>query len=454
MKEQQEIRERDFFHSLKDNLFFDHKMETLPRDQLEGQQAKLLRQTLHYAMENSPFYKKRFKQIGLNPGELQSVQDLQKTGFFTTKEDLRENYPFGMLALSLNQVAELHATSGTTGTPTLAFHTSKDLDDWAEISARSLAMSGLTRDDVFQITPSFGMFSGGFGFYHGARKVGAAVLPASAGYSHRQIQFMTDLGTTMFSAIVSYAFRLAEVAEEMGVDLKKQTKVRKGVFGSEMWTKEMKARLAKLWDLEPFDIYGFTEMYGPGMGNDCLIHDGLHIWEDYFLVEVIDPKSGELLGPEEEGELVITTLRKEAMPLIRYRTRDISFLLDSLSCECGRSHRKYREIRARSDDMIKVSGVNFWPSQLESLLLKESELGPEYRIKISQAHSIDKMIIEVESKELISDYDKKVLIASKLSKNLKELLLFTPEVVVVDPNSLPRIEIGKAQRVLDERMKK
>jgi phenylacetate-CoA ligase len=436
------------------DTYFDLKMETLPRDKLEENQSELLKQTIDHACRNSLFYKHRLKQAGIKPEDIRTIKDLQAKKFFTTKEDLRQNYPFGLLAVPRHQVAEMHATSGTTGTPTLGLHTEGDLEDWSKISARCLVMSGLTKNDVFQITPSLGMFSGGFGFYHGGRKVGATIVPSSAGFSKRQIQFMMDFGTTMFSAIVSYAFRLAEVALEMGIDLKKQTKVRKGIFGSEMWTREMKGRLASIWDMDPYDIYGFTELYGPGVGNDCRVHDGLHIWEDYFLVEVIDPESGEEVGHEEEGELVFTTLRKEAMPLIRYRSGDISSLLDSLSCECGRTHRKYEEIRARADDMIKVSGVNFWPSQLEAVLLKEDGVGPEYRINISRINSIDRMTIEVESKEKISDEAKRDLLSKRLAKALHDTLLFSPEIIVVDPNSLPRVEVGKTMRVNDERRKR
>ncbi len=406
---------------------------------------------MHQAYERSLFYKQSFKRLAIKPEDVHSIEELQSKKFFTTKEDLRKNYPFGMLAIPRHEVAEMHATSGTTGTPTLGLHSEKDLDDWAEIAARSLVMSGLTKQDVFQITPSLGMFSGGFGFYHGGRKVGATIVPASAGFSKRQIQFMVDFGTTMFCAIVSYAFRLAEVAQEMGIDLKKQTKVRKGIFGSEIWTREMKSKLANAWEMDPYDIYGFTELYGPGVGNDCRIHDGLHIWEDHFLVEVIDPETLEPLGPEEEGELVFTTLRKEAMPLIRYRSRDISALLDAVSCDCGRTHRRYKEITARSDDMIKVSGVNFWPSQFESILLKEDGVGSEYRIRISKTNSIDRMTIEVESKEKILDSLKKETLSKKLAKDLHDRLLFSPEVIIVDPNSLPRVEVGKMPRVSDER---
>lgn len=433
------------------DAYFNPKSETSSRSEIEENQSRLFRLAVHQAFENSLFYKQYFKRLAMKPEDVHSIKELQEKKFFTTKEDLRKNYPFGMLAIPRLGLAEMHATSGTTGTPTLGLHSAKDLDDWGEIAARSLVMSGLSKGDVFQITPSLGMFSGGFGFYHGGRKVGATIVPASAGFSKRQIQFMVDFGTTMFCAIVSYAFRLAEVAEDMGIDLKKQTKARKGIFGSEIWTREMKKKLANTWDMDPYDIYGFTELYGPGVGNDCRIHDGLHIWEDYFLVEVIDPKTLEPLGPEEEGELVFTTLRKEAMPLIRYRSRDISSLFDSLSCDCGRTHRRYKEITARSDDMIKVSGVNFWPSQIESVLLKEDEVGPEYRIKISKTGSSDRMIVEIESKEKILDRSKKEVLSKKLAKDLHDRLLFSPEVIVVDPNSLPRVEVGKTTRISDER---
>jgi phenylacetate-CoA ligase len=438
-------------HSRRESPYFNPRAETESRAIIEETQSKLFRQTVQNACENSLFYKEYFKRLGIKAEDIDSIKNLQSRKFFTTKEDLRTNYPYGMLAISRTKVAEMHATSGTTGTPTLGLHSQRDLDDWAEIAARSLVMSGLTKEDVFQITPSLGMFSGGFGFYHGCRKVGATIVPASAGFSKRQIQYMIDFGTTMFCAIVSYAFRLAEVASETGIDLKKDTKVRKGVFGSEIWTREMKGRLSNIWDMDPYDIYGFTELYGPGVGNDCVVHDGLHIWEDFFLVEVIDPETLDPVGPEEEGELVFTTLRKEAMPLLRYRSRDISSLIDSTTCECGRTHRRYKEIKARSDDMIKISGVNFWPSEIETLLLKEENVDPEYRIKISKAGFLDRVTIEIESREKILDQSKKEVLSKKLAKDLRDGLLFSPEVIIIDPNTLPRVEVGKTKRVLDER---
>jgi phenylacetate-CoA ligase len=433
--------------------FFNRRAETIHRDELDRIQAKLFRATIKHAYSNSLLYRQTFKNQGAKPEDIKSIKDLQKMKFFTTKDDLRKSFPFGALAVPRNRVVEIHASSGTTGTPTLGLHTAEDIEDWGEVSARSLAMSGLGKEDVFQITPSLGMFSGGFGFYHGARKIGCTIVPSGAGFSKRQLEYMKSFGTTMISAIVSYAFRLAEVAEENGVNLKEDTLVRKGSFGSEIWTKETKKRISNLWGMDPYDIYGFTEIYGPGMGNDCFVHEGLHMWEDYLLVEVVDPENGELVGAEEEGELVFTTLRKVAMPLLRYRSRDISALLDSRSCDCGRTHRRWREITGRSDDMIKVSGVNFWPSQIEEILLGESEVLGEYLINVTRENALDRVRIKVESKEKLEDQNRRENLAKKLAQRLRESLLFSSEVEVVDPNSLPRVEVGKAKRVFDEREK-
>ena len=433
------------------DTYFNEKIEKLSRKELSKIQERQLRYISHYAYENSVFYKKSFDAAGLKPEDVRSIEILQKAKIFTTKDDLRRGFPFGMLAVPRERVVEMHATSGTTGTPTLGLHTAKDIDDWGEVAARALTMSGMTKDDIFQITPSLGMFSGGFGFYHGARKVGCTIVPASAGFSKRQIQFMIDFGTTMFSAIVSYAFRLAEIAHEMGIDPARDTKVRKGVFGSEMWTREMKNKISKIWDMDPYDIYGFTELCGPGVGNDCRMHDGIHIWQDYYYTEVVDPKTGEPVGPEEEGELVFTTLTKEAMPLIRYRSRDISALMDVGVCGCGRTHQKFKPIKARADDMLKISGVNFWPSEVESVLLKEGQVGTEYQIRVTKVDSTDRMQITVESKDKIEDQNARTQLGKKISASLHDVLLFNPEVVIVDPNTLPRVEVGKANRVIDER---
>lgn len=433
------------------DTYFDKRIEMLPRRELRQLQARRFKAVIRKAYDNSAFYRRGFRRLGVVPDDVMGIETLQKLHFFTTKDHVGTEYPYGLLAVPREQVVEMHSSSGTSGTPVLGLHTEADLRDWGEISARCLTMAGMTKKDVFQITPSLGMFSGGFGFYHGARRIGCTIVPASAGFSKRQIQFMLDFGTTMFSAIVSYAFRLAQVAEEMGVDLLKQTKVRKGVFGSEMWTKEAKNKLSKLWELDPYDVYGFAEMYGPGMGNDCRMHDGLHVWQDFFLVEVVDPKTGEPLGPEEEGELVFTTLRKNAMPLIRYRCRDVSFLYGSRTCDCGRTHQKYKEIIARTDDMVKVSGVNFWPSEVESVLLRTEMVGPEYRIRLSRVNFTDRVKIEVESASRLKDKESKDKLSRELASELRNTLSFSPEVEILDPGTLSRAEVGKAQRMLDER---
>jgi len=430
--------------------YFNEKLERLPRADLAELKTRRLRDTVLGAFRNSEIYVRMAKERRLVPEDIRSIEDLRKARVFTSKDDLRGVYPYGALSVPRNRVVEMHGSSGTTGVPVMGLHTDKDLEDWGEMSARSLKMAGMTRDDVFQITPSLGMFSGGFGFYHGARKIGCTIVPSSAGLSRRQIQFMLDLGTTMFSAIVSYAFRLAEVAKDMGVDPRTQTKVRKGIFGSEIWTKGVKRKLADLWDLDPYDVYGFSEMYGPGMGSDCFTHEGFHIWEDFFLVEVVDSNSGEPIGPEEEGELVVTSLTKEAMPLIRYRTRDISKLIDTRTCDCGRTHNKYSEIIGRTDDMVKISGVNFWPSEVESVILEREDVGTEYRITIHRENYLDRVKIEVESSGRL-DESAKGKLAGELATSLKNVLLFDPTVAVVDPGTLPRVEVGKAQRMVDER---
>lgn len=421
----------------------------MDRSEIRRIQEKRLRQTVAWAYERVPFYRRKLEERGLTPEDIRGLDDLQRLPF-TTKDELRTLYPYGALAVPTSEIVEIHATSGTTGTPTLGFYTSNDIEAWAEVAARSLTMAGIAKDDVFQITPSFGMFTGGFGFYHGARKIGAMIIPTGAGFSRRQIQYMIDFGTTAVCAVVSYILRLTETAREMGIDPARDTKVRKGIFGSEMWTTEMKKKISQIWDMDVYDIYGFTELCGPGVANDCYIHDGLHVWEDHFLVEVVDPRTGEVLEPEERGELVFTTLTKEAAPLLRYRCRDISYIYDAAVCECGRTHRRLGWISGRIDDMIKVSGVSVWPSQVESVLLQHPEVGQEYQIIVTRQEGLDRLKIVVESRHKLEKHEADRM-ALKLAKNLRDALMTSVEVSVVDPMSLPRQEVGKAKRVIDER---
>ncbi len=429
--------------------YFNPSAEKMSRKDIAEIQLKRLRQTVSHAYNNVAYYRREMDKLGVKPEDIRGLDDISRLPF-TTKQTLRDHYPFGMLAVPLSEVVEMHATSGTTGVPTLGLYTENDLEVWADVSARSLVMSGLSREDVFQITPSFGMFTGGFGFYHGARKVGALIVPSGAGFSRRQIQFMRDFGTTMVCAVVSYMLRLTETALEMGLDPAKDTKVRKGVFGSETWTEEMKRRISEVWDMDVYDIYGFTELCGPGVANDCRIHDGLHVWEDHFIVEVIDPQTGERLEPEEEGELVFTSLTKEAAPLIRYRSRDLSRIYDSTSCDCGRTHVRIAPIKMRIDDMIKVRGVGIWPSMVETALLKHPELGIEYQIQVSRVKGLDQLKIVVESRDKVGE-DEKARLAQLLRRELHEILMVEPEVEVVDPMTLPRQEVGKAKRIIDNR---
>ncbi len=428
-----------------DSWIWNPSVECMPRDELEKLKLQRLREAVAYAYDRVPYYRRRMKEAGVTPQDIRSLEDLKKLPF-TTKQDLRENQPFGHVAVPLSELLEVHGSSGTTGEPTLVYYTARDIENWSEIMARCLAAAGLTRRDVFQITPSFSLFTGGFGFYYGARKIGALIVPTGPGYSKRQIYVMTKLGTTMIAGIASYALRLAEVAMEMGIDPAKDTKVRKGVFGAEMWSDALRKRIEKVWDMESFDIYGMSELYGPGVAIDCQYHQGLHVWEDHFIVEVIDPGTGEPVEPEEKGELVITALTKEAVPIIRYRTRDISRILDAKSCDCGRTHVRIDRIQGRTDDMFTVSGVNVWPSAVESVILKEPLVGNEYQIIVEKTGSRERMIVRVESSRKLSEEEKEAL-SRRLQYELRETILVSPIVEILDPGTLPRGE-GKAKRVI------
>ncbi|MEM4514084.1 MAG: phenylacetate--CoA ligase, partial [Ignisphaera sp.] len=338
-------------------------LESASRKDLEEIQVKRLREQIYRVYNNTSYYHRKMKEVGLKPEDIKSLEDVKKLPF-TTKDDLRENHPFGYLVVDYSNIVEVHGTSGTTGESIFMYYTAKDIENWGEVMARSLAAAGLTKNDIIQITPSFSLFTGGFGFFYGARKIGACIVPTGPGFSKRQVYVMMKLGTTMLAGIANYALRLAEVAFELGIDPAKDTKVRKGVFGAEMWSNALRKKIEKIWDMETFDIYGMAELYGPGTAIDCEYHEGLHVWEDHYFVEVVDPKTGELLEPEEKGELVVTTLTKDAVPLIRYRTRDITRIIDIKTCECGRTHKKIDRIQGRTDDMFIINGVNIWPSAI------------------------------------------------------------------------------------------
>lgn len=421
----------------------------MPRRDLEQLQLKKLKATIARVYDRVPFYHKRLDSLGLKPSDIHSLKDLQKIPF-TTKDDLRANYPFGLSTVPANDLSIIHTTTGTTGVPVPIPNSVSDIQSWSRQIARCLTAAGITKGDIFQITPAFGLFTGGFGFYYGAKLLEVTVVPTGTGSSRRQIQLMLDFGVTSAVAISSYWLRLAEVALEMGVDPARDTKVRKGIAGSEMWTYGMRERITKIWDADIHNVYGISELCGPGVGVDCDVHEGIHLFEDNYLVEVVDPKTGEILEPEEEGELVFTTLERYAMPLLRYRSRDLTFMFDTYDCECGRTFCRVEWIKGRSDDMLKISGVNVWPSEVESVLLRHSELGSEYQLVVTKVGPLDRLKVVIETKEKLSEEESKRR-AQELAEELREVLLITPDVELVKQGSLPRDETRKAKRVLDMR---
>lgn len=428
---------------------FNESMETLARPKIRELQLKRLQETVHRVYEHVPFYAQQFKKLKITTADIKTLDDVRKLPL-TTKDDLRKNAPFGLMATPLENCIELHASSGTTGVPVTVCYTRHDLDVWGEVMARCLVMSGLTRKDILQNPIPYGTFTGAFGFHYGAQKVGALVIPSGMGQSERQLKLMEYYGTTFLSGVASYMVRLGQVAGEMGIEPKK-LKVRNGLFGAEMFTPGLKKRIMETWDMDVHDIYGLTEMCGPGVSTDCNLHDGLHLWEDHFLVECLDPISLEPVGSEEEGELVLTTLTKEGMPLIRYRTRDIAKLYDARVCECGRTHVRHSMIKGRSDDMLIIRGTNIYPGQVESVLMKHPAVGGNWQMVLSTEDDIDQLTVVVETRERLSQVDSSAL-GSVLQKAIQAVIVFTPRVEVLAPNSIPETGL-KAKRVIDNRRK-
>ena len=425
---------------------FNPKIEKMPRKELKELQLKRLRKIVRYAYENVPFYREKFKSAGIEP-TIKKLDDMEKLPF-TTKDDLRKNAPFGLLALPMENYIELHASSGTTGEPITVCYTRHDLEVWAEVMARCLAMAGLTKKDVFQIPIPYGTFTGAFGFHYGGQKIGALIVPTGKGDSERQIRLMKYYNVTFIAGIASYAMHLASVAKKMGIE-PSELSVRNGIFGAEMFTKAMKKRIEETWNIDVHDIYGLTEMCGPGVSADCDEHDGLHLWEDHFYAEIIDSETGDVLDKEEEGELVLTTLTKEGMPIIRYRTRDITFIYDGL-CNCGRTHLKHAPIKGRSDDMVIIKGTNVFPSQIEEAIMKNDKVGSEWLMIIDKKGDMDELTIKVEGRKKYKEEEKRK-IAEELKKEIRIITTLNANVEIVEPDSLPKHE-GKAKRVIDKRL--
>ena len=430
-----------------DNLYLHPELETLSRSRLEKLQMERLQQTLARCMR-IPFYKQRFAACGLRPEDIRTLDDVRKLPF-TTKQDLRDNYPFGLSAVPLEEVVRLHSSSGTTGTPTVILHTQHDLDEWANAVARCLYMVGLRKGDIFQNSSGYGMFTGGLGFQYGAERLGMLTVPAAAGNTKRQIKFITDFGTTALHAIPSYAGRLYEVMEEMGIDPRRDTRLRTLIIGAEPHSDEQRRRIEQMLGVKAYNSFGMSEMCGPGVAFECPEQNGLHIWEDYYIVEIVDPQTLEPVPDGEVGELVLTTINREAMPLLRYRTRDLTRILPG-ECPCGRHHKRLDRMKGRNDDMMILKGVNIFPIQIENILMQFRELGTDYLITLTNLEANDEMTVEVELNEFTDDYGFLQRLTKEITRQLKDEILITPRVKLVPKGSLPKQE-GKAVRVKDLR---
>lgn len=428
-------------------MYLHPEFEKLTRSEIEALQTERLKKTVRQCM-NSEFYRRRFAESHIDPDDIRSLSDLSRIPF-TTKQDLRDSYPFGMSAVPLSRVVRLHSSSGTTGTPTVILHTQRDLDEWANAVARCLYMVGLRPGDIFQNSSGYGMFTGGLGFQYGAERLGMLTVPAAAGNTKRQIKFITDFGTTALHAIPSYAGRLYEVMEEMGIDPRRDTHLRTLIIGAEPHSEEQRRRIEQMLGVKAYNSFGMSEMCGPGVAFECTEQNGLHIWEDYYIVEIVDPMTLEPVPEGEVGELVLTTINREAMPLLRYRTRDLTRILPG-ECPCGRHHLRLGRMKGRSDDMIILKGVNIFPIQIETVLMQFAELGNDYLITLTNEEANDLMTVEVELNAFSDDYRRLQVLTKEITRQLKDEILITPVVRLVSKGSLPKQE-GKAVRVRDLR---
>ena len=432
------------------DVYWNKKIETATREELRKQQLQLLKERVKYCYENTEFYRNRFKSAGISPSDIKTLEDAQKIPF-TVKDDLRDNYPFGMVAANLEDIVEIHASSGTTGNPVVGAYTPNDMDVWAELMARSLYATGVRKQDVVHNAYGYGLFTGGLGFHYGAQKIGSTIIPVSGGMTERQIKLMKDLGSTVLCCTPSYAIYLAEAMNKEGVDPRKDLKIRMGHFGAEPWSERIRERIEKVLGVEAFDIYGLTELCGPGVSVECPEHNGLHIWEDHFLIETIDPKTGDVLPAGEEGELVFTPLTKTGLPLLRFRTRDIS-VIETEKCECGRTHSRMMRIRGRSDDMLIIRGVNVFPSQIEYVIMGFTELAAQYQIVLDRPGALDVFTIKAELTEQAAKSSQEELnkLMLRIRQKVNNITGISPIVELVKPGEIPR-SVGKAKRVLDMR---
>lgn len=433
-------------------MIYSEEFETLPREVLEALQLKRLKQVVQRVYHTVGFYRKAFDKAGVTPDDIKSLDDLRRFPF-TTKQDLRENYPFGMFAVPMSSIVRLHASSGTTGRSTVVGYTKRDIETWSELMARCFVAAGVTKNDIIHNAYGYGLFTGGLGAHYGAEKLGASVIPMSGGNTKRQIMILQDFGPTAICCTPSYALNLAEQGKAMGIDMR-SLKLQVGVFGAEPWSDKMRQEIESVLGITALNIYGLSEIMGPGVAMECIEgRNGMHIFEDHFLVETIHPDTGEVLPPGESGELVFTTITKEAFPLIRFRTRDISRLLTE-PCRCGRTLHRMDRVTGRSDDMLIIRGVNVFPSQIEAVLLAIEGVEPQYQLIVDRAGNLDTLEIQVEvGEQIFANADEvKVLqnMERRIVKDIKDYLGVTAKVKLVEPKTIQRLE-GKSSRVLDKR---
>ncbi|HEY3298647.1 MAG TPA: phenylacetate--CoA ligase [Armatimonadota bacterium] len=432
-------------------MIWNSEAECMSVEERRELQGKRLQETVRRCYDNVAAYRKKMDEAGVRPEDIKSIDDLKLLPF-TTRDDLRDNYPFGMFAVPMEDVVRVHSSSGTTGKPKVVGYTRKDIDTWSEVMARTIACGGGCKRDIIQNAYGYGMFTGGLGIHYGAEKIGATVVPISGGNTKRQIMIMQDFGSTMLSCTPSYALYLADTALEMGIDIR-DLPLKYGIFGAEPWTDSLRKDIERKMGIRATDIYGLSEIIGPGVASECEVQDGLHVYDDHFVPEIIDPITEEVLPPGSSGELVFTSLTKEAFPILRYRTRDLS-VLNVEKCACGRTHARMGRITGRTDDMLIIRGVNVFPSQIETILLDIEGTAPHYMIVVDRVESLDVMEVWVEVHgEAFSD-EIKVLekLERKIQHEIHSVLGLTAAVKLVEPKTIERSE-GKAKRVIDKRPK-
>ena len=430
-------------------MYWQEEYETITRDKLEELQLQRLQQTLQRVYDKIPFYHQSFDEAGIRPGDVKSLADLQKVPF-TVKQDLRDHYPFGLFTVPMDEVVRLHASSGTTGKPTVVGYTKKDIGTWSDLMARAIVMAGGSNKDVLQNAYGYGLFTGGIGVHYGAERMGATVVPISGGNTARQLMLMQDFGTSILTCTPSYALFLGEEIHNAGINLQ-DLKLRVGIFGAEPWSERMREQLEEKLNITALDIYGLSEVIGPGVAMECPEKQGMHIFEDHFLAEIIDPETGKQLPYGQPGELVITSLTKEALPIIRYRTRDITVLTKD-TCGCGRTFVRMQRVTGRTDDMLIIRGVNVFPSQIESVLLEFGDTEPHYLLVVDRKGSLDNLEIWVELNEKFFSDKIRALedLENKIRGRILSVLGISARLKFVEPRTIPRSE-GKAKRVIDKR---